>query len=169
MRTTRSDLESSQNRESSLGTQPIIGVSGDTACKEVQALAPHGSRKKIWGKKNSPLREHVSPSISQTYNKLCGPLENKMREIYFDKEMCFVRSLKFVHDLWLCSCLGLWEVYNKPMHFGNCKKQIWYSTESSTQMTNMKTLLPPPQKKMQLNIYQPTEIQTKSFLSQKQS
>ena len=48
----------------------------------------------------------------KTYNKLCAPFENKMREIYFYKEVCFVRSLKFVHYLWSCSLLGLWEVNN---------------------------------------------------------
>ena len=39
-------------------------------------LAPPGTRKKIWGKKKSPLRVYVSPSLSlsQTYNKLCAPI-----------------------------------------------------------------------------------------------
>ena len=76
-----------------------------------------GSRKKIWDKKKSPLWVCVSPSISQSYNKLCAHFENKMREIYFYKEVCFVRSLKFVRYLWLCSWLGLWEVYNKMTLF----------------------------------------------------
>ena len=57
--TTRSDLDSPVRIESlASDTQPIRGVSvvsDDTACKGVQALAPPGSRKKIWGKKNSPL------------------------------------------------------------------------------------------------------------------
>ena len=83
-----------------------------TAYKWVQALAPLDSKKNIWGKKKSPLWVYVSLSISQTYNKLCAPFENKMREMYFYKEVCFVRSLKFVHHLWLCSWLGLWEIYN---------------------------------------------------------
>ena len=57
-----------------------------------------GSRKKIWGKKKSSLWVYVSPSISQTYNKLCTPFKNKMREIYFYKEVCLV-SLIEVHSL----------------------------------------------------------------------
>ena len=43
----------------------------------------------------------MSPSISQTYNKQGAPFKNKMREIYFYKEVCFVsfievRSLFFI-------------------------------------------------------------------------
>ena len=49
---------------------------------------------KIWGKKKSPLWVYVSPSIFQTYNKLCAPFENKMREIYFYKEVCFVSFIE---------------------------------------------------------------------------
>ena len=71
-------------------------VSDNTACKLVQALAPPGSRKKIWGKKKSPLRVYVSSSISQTYNKLCAPFENKIRAIYFYKEVCFVYWSSFI-------------------------------------------------------------------------
>ena len=70
------------------------------------SIGTPGSRKK------SPLWVYVSLSICQTYNKLGALFENKMREIYFYKEMCFVHSLKFVHYLQLCSWLGLWEVYN---------------------------------------------------------
>ena len=69
----------------------ISDVSDDMACKGVQELAPTGSRKKIWVKKKSSLWVYVPPSISQTYNKRCAPFENKMREIYFYKEVfCFV-------------------------------------------------------------------------------
>ena len=85
MRTTQSDSDSqsSENRESSQGyaaDRGISVVSNDTAWKGVQALAPPSSKKKIWGKKKSPLWVFVSPSISQIYNKLCAPFENKMRE-----------------------------------------------------------------------------------------
>ena len=59
MRTTRSDLDSKVRIESrTRDTHLIRGVSvivDDTACKRVQALAPPGSRKKIWDKKKSPL------------------------------------------------------------------------------------------------------------------
>ena len=34
-------------------------------------------------------------------HKLCAPFKNKMREIYFYKEACFVRSLKFVRYLYV--------------------------------------------------------------------
>ena len=73
---------------------------------EVQALAPPGFRKKIWGKKKSPLWVYVSPSISQNYIKLCASFEDKMSEKYFYKEVCLVRSLKFVHFLWLMFLVG---------------------------------------------------------------
>ena len=38
------------------------------------------------GQEKIPLWVYVSPSISQTYNKLRAPFENKMREIYFYKK-----------------------------------------------------------------------------------
>ena len=69
-----------------------------------------------WGRKNSSLWVFVSPSITQTYNKLSAAFENKMWEINFFKEVCFVRSLKFVHYHWLCSGWGLWEVYKTRLH-----------------------------------------------------
>ena len=86
------DNQSSQDRESSWGyaaDQRRYIISDDRLCKGVQALASHGSGKKIWGKKKSPFWVYVSPSLSQTYNKLCAPFENKMREKYFYTEMCF--------------------------------------------------------------------------------
>ena len=100
------------------GTQPIKGVpdvSDDTACKGVQVLALPGSRKKIRGKKKSLLWVYVSPSVTQTFNKLCAPFENKMRDIEFYKEVCFA---SFIEDrsLSLCSWLCLWEVYNMWRH-----------------------------------------------------
>ena len=52
------DLEIAENRESSEGhtaDQRVRGISDDTACTGVQALAPTGFRKKIWDKKKSPL------------------------------------------------------------------------------------------------------------------
>ena len=48
--------------------------------KWVQASAPPGSLKKIGDKKKSPIWVYVSPSISQTNNKVGAPFENKMRE-----------------------------------------------------------------------------------------
>ena len=96
------------------GRQPIRGVSvvsDDTVCKGMHVLASPGSRKNIWGKKKSLLRAYISPSISQIYNKLCAPLENKMSEIYFYKEGCFILFIKVCYLL-LCSWLGLWGVYN---------------------------------------------------------
>ena len=71
MRTMRSDLESSQNQESSqeyAADLRRLVVSDDMAFKGVEALAPLSSRKKIWDKKKTPLWVYVSPSISQTYN-----------------------------------------------------------------------------------------------------
>ena len=83
MRTTRSDSDRVQRIESrARDTQPIRVVSDDTACNGVQVLAPPSSRMKIWDKKKSPLGVYVSPSISQTNNKLWNPFENKMRDIF---------------------------------------------------------------------------------------
>ena len=82
MRTTQSDLDRVQRIGSWVrNRQPIRGVSVDTACKGVQALAPPGYRKKIWDKKKSPLLVYVSPSISKTTN--CVPLSWIKWEIYF--------------------------------------------------------------------------------------
>ena len=74
----------SENQESSQGhaADQSVRSSLTIRCKSVQALAPHGSRKKIWGKKESPLWVYVSPSISQTNNKLLAPFENKMRDTF---------------------------------------------------------------------------------------
>ena len=56
MITTRSDLDRVQRIESrARDTLPVRGVPDDMACKRVQALAPPGSRKKVWDKKMSPL------------------------------------------------------------------------------------------------------------------
>ena len=87
-------------------TQPIRGLSDlsdDTACKGVPALAPPGSRKKIWEKKKSPRWVYISPSIFQTNNKLWALFKNKMRDIFL------WRRDSFVHYLWLCSWWGLWD------------------------------------------------------------
>ena len=73
--------QSSQNRAWDTQLIRVVNVSDDTVCKGVQALACPGSRKKIWGKKTSPLWVYASPSIFQTY-KLCAPFENKMRYIF---------------------------------------------------------------------------------------
>ena len=81
MRTTRSDLDSPVRIESrARDTQSIRGfsvVSDDTACKGVQALAPTGSRKKVWGKKKSPLWVYVSPSISQFLKQTMCPFREE--------------------------------------------------------------------------------------------
>ena len=98
MRITRSDLDSPVRIESSQGyaaDQRCLVISDETACKGVQVLAPPGSRKKIWGKKKSPLRVYVSPSISQTYSV---PLSRIKWEIYFYKEVCFILFIE-VHSL----------------------------------------------------------------------
>ena len=130
MRTTRSDLDRVQSESriepgkrgrlealvSSLTIQLARG------CKRWHAQA-QGRR---YGARRSPLFEYMClpPSISQTYNKLCAPFENKMREIYFHKEVYFLRSLKFVHYLWLCSGLGLREVPNSK-YLVKC----WYAVK----------------------------------------
>ena len=58
------------------------------------SIGTPGSKNKIRGKKKSPLYVYVSPSISQTYNRLCAPFENKMREIYFYKKVYFVSFIE---------------------------------------------------------------------------
>ena len=116
MRTTRSDLESSQNRESSQGYAADHPL-GHLWRNGLQAFAPPGSRKKIWGKKKSPLWVCLGVCLwvclsIYLSNLLCTRFENKMRERFFIKKCASFRSLKFVHYLGLCSWLGLWEVYN---------------------------------------------------------
>ena len=69
----RKSVQSEESR--ARDTQLIRGVRSSRTIR--LALAPPGSRKKIWSKKKSPLWEYVSPSICQTYNKLCAPFENK--------------------------------------------------------------------------------------------
>ena len=129
----RFDSQSSQNRESSQGyaaDQMHHVVSDDTACKGEQALAHPGSRRKIWDKKKSPLWVHVSPFFSQIYNKLCAPFQNKMSEIYFYKKCVSFRLLKFVHYVWLCSWLGL---------FDHILRVSWSVSELFNQPTSIKT------------------------------
>ena len=74
-----------------------------------EALAPPGSRKKLWGKK-SPIWVYVSLSISQIYN--CVPLSRIKCERYIFYKVCFVSSIEVRVYVWLCSWLGLWDVYN---------------------------------------------------------
>ena len=74
--------------------------------QRVASVGTPGFRKKIWGKKKSPLWAHVSPSISQTYNKLCA-----LSRIKWERYI-FIKSVSFVHCLWFCSWLDLWEIYN---------------------------------------------------------
>ena len=64
-----------------------------------------------YGKKSS-LWIYVSPAISQTNN--CGLFSRIKWEIYFHKEVCFVRSLKYVHYRWLLpsltpQCCSYWK------------------------------------------------------------
>ena len=95
-------------------TQPIrgLGLSVDMACKELQALVPPGSRKKVWDKK-SPLWVYVSPSISElTTND--EPLLRIKWEIYFKKK-CFVCSLITVQHVDEYKFLGF--VFNKKLTF----------------------------------------------------
>ena len=65
------------------------------------------------GARRSSLSEYISLHLSLKFTN-CASLLTIKWEIYFYKEVCFVLSLKFVHYLWLCSWLGLWEVYNTP-------------------------------------------------------
>ena len=83
----------------------------------VQALAPPSSRKKIWGKKKSPLRVYVSPSISQTYNSVL-PSRIKWERYIFYKEVCFV-SLIEVHSLSLIMFL-----VGSMRNIQHCGKQV---------------------------------------------
>ena len=89
----------SQNRDSSQGYAKVLGCLWRYGLQWGPSIRTPGSRNKIWGKKKSPLWVYVSPSISQTYNKLCARSGNIMRDIYFYKEVCLVRLLKFVHYL----------------------------------------------------------------------
>ena len=69
--------QSAENRSRARDTQPIRSVS---AGKGVQALAPSGSRKKIW---EEVLSLSICLSIYlSTINKLWALFENKMRDIF---------------------------------------------------------------------------------------
>ena len=92
-------------------SQSSVGHAADQrrlwrACKRVQGLAPPGSQKKIWEE------EVLSPSIC-----LCVPLSRIKWEMYFYKEVCFVRSLKFGNYVWLC-----FRLYN---HYGYTTPSSW--------------------------------------------
>ena len=77
--------QSAEKQSWAKDTQPSRGVSDDTACKGVQALASPGSWEKIWDKKKFPLCVYISPSISQITN--WGPLSRIKWEIYFCKQV----------------------------------------------------------------------------------
>ena len=97
MRTTWVDLDRGQRIGSRVrDRQPIRGVRSSLMiwCKGVQALAPPGSRKKVWDKKESPLWVYVSPSISQTNN--CGPFLRIKWEIYFYHKKCLVHLFSLI-------------------------------------------------------------------------
>ena len=65
------------------------------ACTGVQALAPTGSRKKIWDKKK-PLSEYMPLHLSLKLTTNNGPLSRIKWEIYFYNEKCLVRSLSLI-------------------------------------------------------------------------
>ena len=115
--------QSAENQVSSKGhaaDQRVKVVFDDTVCKGVQALAPAGSRKKIWNRKSSPLWVYVSPPISQLRTNCGPPFENKIRDVSFIKK-CFVRSLNYVNHVWkyttLCSMLKLLILLSKSPEF----------------------------------------------------
>ena len=74
--------QSSQNRASSQGYAADQGRLCRLWRYGLQGSASVGSRKTIWGKKKSSFWVYVSPSLSQTYNKLCAPFEDNMRDIF---------------------------------------------------------------------------------------
>ena len=96
MRTMRADSDRVSRIEGrARDTQTIRGISGDTACKGVQALAPLAPGRK-YGTRRSLLSEYMSLHLFLKLTTNCGPLfENKMREIYFYKEKCFVSFIEF--------------------------------------------------------------------------
>ena len=78
-------------------------------CKCWHLLAP-GRR---YGARRRPLSEYMSVHLSLKLTTNCVPLSRIKWERYIFMKTCIsFRSLKFVHYLSLCSCLGLWEVYN---------------------------------------------------------
>ena len=88
-------------------------VSDGTACKEVQTLAPPGSQKKIW-------EEVFSLSIClsiyhSTNNKLWALFENKMRGIFFYKQVIFFRSLSVI--MFLDGSTRLYNKQNSRLNF----------------------------------------------------
>ena len=97
--------------------QPIWGVSDlsdNMACKEVQALALHGSRKKIWDKKKSPLW-NVSLHISLKLTKNCESFLRIKWELYFYKEV-FHSFIEF-HK----SCMRVYNSWSPSTH---CQKHL---------------------------------------------
>ena len=104
--------ESNQNWESSQGytaNQRRLTIRLARECKHWHPLA---LGRRYWARR-SPLSEYMSLHLSLKFTTNCVPLSKIKWDIYiFYKEVCFVCSLKFVRYLWLCSCLGLWEVYN---------------------------------------------------------
>ena len=99
MRSTRSDLDRVQRITVERGTRSRSEASL-MSLEGVQALAPPGSWMKIWEEEVLSLR-YVYPSISQLTSN-SGPLMRIKCEIYFHKEVRFVRSFKFVNHVWLC-------------------------------------------------------------------
>ena len=61
----------------------------------------------------SPLPEYMSLHLSLKLTTNCVPLSRIKWERYiFIKKCVSFPSLKLVHYRWLCSWLGLWQVYN---------------------------------------------------------
>ena len=84
MRTLWSDLDRPVRIKSQArNTQPIRGVSDDMACKGVQALAPPGSRKKIWGKK-----KHGEENENSAFERLDWELSLKSLKVYWQTPEC---------------------------------------------------------------------------------
>ena len=58
-------------------------------CVWVQVLAPTGLKKKMRDNKKTPFWVYVSPSISQTNNKLWALFENKRKDIFLQRIVSF--------------------------------------------------------------------------------
>ena len=84
--------QSAENQSRAWDTPSIRVVS---AYMGVKTLAPQAPGKR-YRKKKSSLWVYVSPSISQLTTNW-GAFSRIKREIYFDKEVCFVRSLNCVN------------------------------------------------------------------------
>ena len=103
MRTMHSGLDRGQRIESRAWTRSRSEASWMSlkirlarGCKRWHPLAP-GRRYEA----RSPLSEYMSLHLFLKLTTNCGPLSRIKWEIYFYKEVCFVRSLYFVNHVWL--------------------------------------------------------------------